>query len=430
LAHRLRGYTLQVRDCRRGLIPRRSHHAIGLPTRRYQLGDIRLKLIGRRYLRWGIPCLAAAVLLAACGSANPLSASTHPFNTRAPVPVETPPTRAPAISTTAGLTWSHPVQPFRGLTSLADSPPNDFGYNLVCPTASFCAESISKVIKDRGGIFVNKSDGAVSVYSDGHWSTPTMPFGSGDGIRQLVCPTASFCAVNTGGRKVSFYSDGHWSPPTMPFGSRVDIGWMVCPTASFCALESDGNSVVIYSDGHWSAPSMPPGSRDGIAPYGLMCLTASFCAVNNFVGTKVSFYSDGHWIPPTMPFGSGDGISQLVCPTASFCAASSDGSPGSVGRKVSFYSDGHWSTPTMPFGSDDVIAQLVCPTASFCAVNTGGRKVSFYSDGHWSPPTMPFGSRGRIDGMVCPTASFCVVTSGEANELSNIGGWSVSMSEG
>jgi len=312
-----------------------------------------LKLIGRRYLRWGIPCLAAAVLFAACGSANPLSASTHPFNTRAPVPVETPPTRAPAISTTAGLTWSHPVQPFRGLTSVAGSPPSDLVADLVCPTASFCAESISKLTTNRAGNVNTESDGAVSFYSDGHWSTPTMPFGSGDGISQLVCPTASFCALSSAGRKVSFYSDGHWSPPTMPFGSRVDVGWMVCPTASFCALDSDGpfsndysNSVIFYSDGHWSAPINIGGLSDTAD---LECPTTAFCAIGVYdePDAGVWFYSDGHWSTPTMPFGSGVGISQLVCPTASFCAASG----GTISTSVSFYSDGHWSAPSMPPGS-------------------------------------------------------------------------------
>jgi len=256
-----------------------------------------LKLIGRKYLRWGIPCLAAAVLLAACGSGSPLSASTHPFNTRAPVPVETPPTRAPAISTTAGLTWSHPAQPFRGLTSVAGSPPSDLVVDLVCPTASFCAVSNS----DDGFGSPNSGDGAVSVYSDGSWSAPTMPFSSRDSIDQLVCPTASFCVVSSNSSigpsgKVSIYSDGHWSAPTMPFGSRDGIELLECPSATFCVVSSTrgngfGGKVSIYSDGHWSAPTMPFGSRDRIDS--LVCSTTSFCAVSisnqfSYVGKSVS----------------------------------------------------------------------------------------------------------------------------------------------
>lgn len=275
-----------------------------------------------------------------------------------------------------------------------------------------------------------------------------MPFGSYDGINQLVCAAASFCAVssvgtnNTPGRQVSFYSDGHWGAPTMPFGNGDGIAGLECPTATFCAVSSnadgDGNGsrVAMYNDGSWSAPTMPFGNNVGsnVGINQLECPAASFCAVSSSdsdynMGRKVSIYSGGKWSAPTMPFGYIDGINQLVCPTASFCAVSSNGgNDGSgYGSRVALYSGGSWSAPATPFpgltaagGSIPPahVQDLVCPAALFCAAinldeadGSGGSKVAVYSGESWSAPTTPFGRNASIDNLVCPTASFCVVGS-------------------
>ena len=293
-------------------------------------------------------------------------------------------TKSATTTATALMSWSAPANIVPDVGRLVA---------LSCPSASFC-------------VAVNDS-GKALTFDGTSWSAP-FTIDANEPLTGVSCPSSSFCAAVDGFGDVVTFDGSAWSAPTNVASSLTAVS---CSSASFCvAVDAYSGEAVTFDGTSWSDPTaVDPGGWISVS-----CVSDTFCLAVNYLGTSVTF--DGSaW---STPVATDANLSDVSCPSASFCAAvNSD-----TGDVVTF--DGTaWSAPTNIDSTG--LLSVSCPSASFCAaVDYDGNAVTF--DGSaWSDPT-PIDQGRYLRSVSCPSASFCAAVDDTGNVVTFDGSaWSV-----
>jgi hypothetical protein len=323
----------------------------------------------------------------------------------------------------ASLSWSAPIK--------VDRPHGQLN-SLSCASPSFC------VAVDLGGNAL--------TFNGRSWSKPVRidpevsfgPIGSsGPAGLSVSCPVRTFCvAVDEHGRALTYSGHSWGAPALIDDGAKnpelesvtgqptyVGLRDISCPSASFCIAVDDSGRTLTYAGRLWGAPLSPSPSGGG-GP--VSCASPVFCA--RAYANDVQVYRGGSWGAPeevvaTTPRSSERGtFDDVSCPSPSFCAAVGHASGGStlvgdVGGPATY--NGHsWSRmrfldATGPFKGRMAVS---CPTPSFCVATDGDGKALTYSGHSWSKPVTI--DRNHEPVVVsCPTPSFCVAVDNDGRAL-------------
>ncbi len=263
--------------------------------------------------------------------------------------------------------------------------------SISCASASLCAAL------DRGGDLLTSTNPAGGPSA---WTTTQIIGFTEYGIRQLSCPTASFC-IGVGGSK----SEGAIATSTNPtggagawqftkMGAEVPILQTVsCPSALLCVASGHGDeypvpSLAVISSTNPTGGAGAWNAYEGVGLQKLSCVSASFCGAADYHGRAAtsedptgsastwSFASGFTLEDPSMYFPGGfEGIS---CPSASLCMMASI-----TGAMV-------WGVPAVP------------PVNTSPPVASGTAQVNKYltcEPGTWSGKPLRFEYWWRRDGV-------------------------------
>jgi hypothetical protein len=132
--------------------------------------------------------------------------------------------------------------------TVTDSQFTGFPAALSCPTSSFC-------VLGQGVPYA--STGSVLVYNGTKWTGPDLAGDKPSGLVSVSCASASFCVAGSSGElgespppeaspstgSVYYYSEGEWSAPTAL--DSEGIRDLSCPSRSFClALDGAGRVLI------------------------------------------------------------------------------------------------------------------------------------------------------------------------------------------
>ena len=287
------------------------------------------------------------------------------------------------------------------------------------------------------------------VLNGGRWLVRAVPPvagalpGSPTTLTSISCATAGQCVA------VGRYQDGaghyqgligrlsggvwHTSKAPLPADAAQnpigDLEWVSCVAASKCTavgayvnkLGARVLTLEVLSGGTWTASKAPlplDAASDPLAYLGyLTCLSADDCtAVGNY--SSVTDGTDGlilrelggswHAITAPLPAGADPedpraSISEVSCPTVSFCAATGGYTTdeGNFGAVIETLARGTWKAIPAPAPVDDqtgrYMASVSCPTAQFCVA---GGSTDFnglldqYYHGKWSFTVAPLPGPG------------------------------------
>ena len=279
-------------------------------------------------------------------------------------------------------------------------PINIAGDNILtsisCPSASFCAVVDDDYIWDDGGNVYTSTN---PTGGPGAWSSTSISPGAYNGLRDISCPSASFCAAtDSGGRPHTSTNPtggaGAWAETDVGNDNRFTR--ISCPSSSLCVgIGSDndftgGTYVVTSTDptggaATWTRATIKSGYTPSLEA--ITCPSTSFCA---------GIDEEGNVFTSTNPTGGAaawtsdmiddaDSAYSISCPSASLCAVGGDG--GLI----------HTSTDpggTTPWSSAEVVGfsslySVSCPSASFCAAGDDAGKLLTSTDqaggaGTWS----------------------------------------------
>ena len=154
-----------------------------------------------------------------------------------------------------------------------------------------------------------------------------------------------------------------------------------CPTTTFCVAVDNGGRALYYDGSTWTEPvDIAPG-MSGLT--GVSCPTASFCLAVDYFG-RVSSFDGSTWVPPVEvdDGAQAGGFTAVSCSSAEFCAAVT-----SYGYAATF--DGtSWNRPVGIDGYDADFPAISCTSPTFCvAVDWQGNALTFDGTG-WTASTI------------------------------------------
>jgi hypothetical protein len=140
-------------------------------------------------------------------------------------------------------------------------------------------------------------------------------------LRDVSCVTRRWCvAVDEVGRSVT-YSNGAWSAPVTVDSSNIVHDLKVsCPVQGFCAAVAQWGGSWTYDGTSWSDTGSFDGPSLWDSPHSVSCAGAAFCTTAMSGGTAT--YDGTAWTAPDLAFGTG--LTDVSCPSSSFCAAVDD----------------------------------------------------------------------------------------------------------
>ena len=267
-----------------------------------------------------------------------------------------------------GSSWSAADSVF----SSAGSNPQIFSVSCA-PGTEFCA-AVGEVTPSGAS-----ARGAVSTYSGGTWSAPTV-YGQIDDIAEFVdeiyavsCASATSCvATDPGSEAYMTWGGAQWSPEPMSIGSTFsddsyDPGQLACPTSSYCA-GFNGGDVETYNGSSWTGPVTV--TSDGASLFAISCPAADFCMATASDGDAYT-YNGSAWSGPS---ATGTGVSPwgVSCVSSSFCVAIDQ--TGDAG----YYNGSTW-TDSDTFDSAAHPSSVSCATTSFCVAVDQAGNASYFS---------------------------------------------------
>lgn len=271
-------------------------------------------------------------------------------------------------------------------------------------TAVSCATSTMCVAVTR--------DGSALTFDGTTWGAP-VPVDPGTTLRDVACPSATFCMAVGGASDQGFafeYDGQSWqaAPGSDQGGGMSHVS---CPSATFCAaVHSD--TVALFTDGTWGAPAKI-GSGRNYYMIDVACVDASLCLAT----TQDDYlrYDGSSWTAPA-PFGKRIVTeSDLACPAATECVSVGSAAnrphstiPYGTGYAVTYDGSG-WGTPVIMDPAHDGPDAVSCPSLSFCAATDTAGYVLYLRHGDWSAPAK-IDHAGRLTGIDCVSSSFCLAT--------------------
>lgn len=272
--------------------------------------------------------------------------------------------------------------------------------DVACPTTTFC------VAVDNGGNAV--------TYDGSTWAEPAEIAGMG-GITGVSCPTASFCVVVDYFGRVSSFDGTTWSTPL-----EVDIDAQAggftavsCSSETFCAGLTSYGDATVFDGTDWTEPAAIAG-YDADFP-AISCTSSIFCVAVDAQGTAYVF--DGSWWQPSSVSSY---LSDVSCTSPTFCIAVD-------GNSASTYDGTSWSELVLVSPAGE-LGEIACLSAQFCiAVGFGGFQTSF--DGtEWATPTATDPAVTGVIALSCAAADFCVAVNYSTDALVKNGdGWTANL---
>ncbi len=160
--------------------------------------------------------------------------------------------------------------------------------------------------------------GAEAVLGPIGWGAGTNPVDDQD-LVGVSCASSNWCVeVDRTGRAVRF-DHTTWNGPvqvsTPPLVPELSIS---CPVVGFCAATSQWGDTWTSDGATWTGAGVldigptPPWGR----PQAVSCASASFCVAGLYGG--LSTYDGTSWTAPDLSLGTG--LTDVSCPTSTFCA--------------------------------------------------------------------------------------------------------------
>jgi len=335
-------------------------------------------------------------------------------------------------TTNGGATWTLQTVPTKIGAYTGD---------LECPSSSVCyaaAYGYSGVYTGfpQAGTILNTTDGGTT------WNTQTLPSGALV-LSNFACPSSTTCeavgAIGDGG-PADLFGTANGGTTWTDQGSFASYNWnisetMACSSPSICVVAGTNYSatngpsmatIMGTTDGGttWTTQTVPA-SITGISD--LVCGSATACAAtatnSSAHGAILGTTNDGSTWTTQTTFSGLTGFTNIVCASTSVCEA--DGSDGDNLVMVGTSNGGtSWTTQTLPSGTNELYGQaytLSCPSPTSCEAlgeSSSGAAVAIGTTNGgstWTDQPLPAGAN-EVSGITCPTTSMCeaVVTNSDA----------------
>ncbi|QKE82701.1 fibronectin type III domain-containing protein [Arthrobacter sp. NEB 688] len=253
-----------------------------------------------------------------------------------------------SVDATTVHTWTHAtVAPMTG------SP-----QHVQCPRTSWCLST------DAANRY--------QVLGSTGWSSPVaIDPAVSTGPSHLSCPVVGWClAVSADG--VRQYTRSAWQPvssvPQPPAGTTVTA--LTCTSPTWCVAMTSGTRATVFDGTGWSA-QQPLSTLRGVDFYDVSCQAAGRCFAVGYSPTSFSAWRatlvSGRWSTASLD-KVGQPVSEVDCPTSSWCIASSQWGTWTVSGTT-------WSARRAP-SSVNAGHVMTCASASTCiGLDRNGRGV-------------------------------------------------------
>jgi hypothetical protein len=239
-----------------------------------------------------------------------------------------------------------------------------------------------------------------------HWTRSTPSVGW-----DIACPTTSFCAENDGINASTWTGPGWTSsdawdnPGDGEFGL---LGYVSCSSSVFCVGTNDLGDSTTWIGGQWSgAHNVDSDSGNGFGE--ISCVKgAEFCVALDYDGHEFT-YHNGTWLAGKMiDQNGGDSLNSISCVKENFCVAV-DG----AGNELTFNGAG-WSRHTD--GVPDAVS-VSCSSTSFCMiVGTSGDSATYNGHTFKDAGGVLDIQSDKASAVSCVSTSFCMAVSQEGYE--------------
>jgi hypothetical protein len=340
-------------------------------------------------LRFGpLALLLVGTVAAAVTSVAATPRSTPPATTKRPSHPGTVVTAAPAVTTTSIPFEASPEssEPWSTMRNDLDVGPE----SVACPSTTLC------VFTGQATQFAGQQQRAVSASSG-----PFVPDG-----------------------KIA----GHFIDlPQAVSEEDISGPWYVaCPSTTACIMSSPD---ALYAT---ASPATGPWTVQLTAPSGeqfgdVSCAGTTFCAVllgNDILISRSPLGGAGTWTSSGLPLLADDGVGVLSCPSPQLCVAG--GSSGIVGGWIEASTDPGGGAQAWSGGAivhpaaaqhswEYSITDVSCPTTSFCVAVAEGGPLDVSTDPAggpttWQPALHSFPNDGGPGITVCSSDGSCLVT--------------------
>lgn len=252
----------------------------------------------------------------------------------------------------------------------------------------------------------------LNAAGDTGWHVVSVPTNAATALDEISCPTTSFCAAvdasgsvftttnPTGGRTA-------WSQTQLTTSSLSSIS---CPTATLCVATS-GESAYVSSDptggaSTWSAATIAPAQVQSVA-----CPTITLCVAVTSSGVSTTANPTGPasaWQWAAVP-GVPRSLNDVVCPSASLCAAS-DGGYGNVATSTN-PSGGASTWSLADVDGTSALTGIGCASASLCVAGDGSGDVLSSTNPAGGLPAWQLSHAAStfFSHFSCPSTSLCAV---------------------
>ncbi|MGH9169359.1 MAG: hypothetical protein ACRD0Z_00550 [Acidimicrobiales bacterium] len=197
------------------------------------------------------------------------------------------------------------------------------------------------------------TSGRELVDADGVWSTP-VPVSSG-ALVSVSCVSETFCAAVDDGGNSYVFDGSSWSAPhqLLMYGAPLDVScgsptlcvvantlgdvsqwngvqWLPyqavgvvevsCPTSSFCVGVGSPTGAWSFDGTSWTTTSSTPSLGNQVFLTDVACADTDFCVAVDSAGMGM-VYDGTSWYAPVQVTPAGDGLSQVDCPSVTYCVA-------------------------------------------------------------------------------------------------------------
>jgi hypothetical protein len=236
---------------------------------------------------------------------------------------------------------------------------------------------------------------------------------SGPGVapsEAVECPTSSLCLLAAGSASGYggnlYYATSRGGSFTGAVFPSYGVDAISCPSASFCVEGQDGGGYFRYSTSPASS-SWTLEQQGSAAMKGVDCLSSSFCAMVDGVGTvhvatKTSTVESSSWT--TTKVDGSTAVSGVACTSTTSCLAVDVA--GNVLR-LTIGSGGEATASTKNIDGGNRFTAITCTASSTCVAvdNQGNVFVSGDQGESWN---MQYTTGAELTGVSCLSSSLCV----------------------
>ncbi len=283
--------------------------------------------------------------------------------------------RSPQTQVFTGSAWAAPV--------VSDAYDAGDLIGVSCPTSSWC------LAEDGGYYQIDKA---------GKWTWPSaFPAGIAAG-GHLHCVSATYCTVDAG-HAVATWRGSAWTLGPQVTGSYIKQ--LSCPTTTFCMAVDQTGATFTFNGSTWKSVAKP-----AQVPSVLDCGSSTFCVGASLVNTadEAFRWNGSTWSTSTIP-DSATYLAQITCPTTSSCVLLTDDAT------VAELNGGTWTLDAALAGGQGYGEALSCVGTDTCQIEVEQDYLFPISDG-WTGIAQRLFLPGNVDwgAISCASITTCVAT--------------------